>query len=103
MKVLPRAEKRAIMKSVRRGKRVDDPERARMAVEYAVNWARWCRWMAGLYSLLAVGNVVLAVVEPSWYRFVLAALWVIIAPAHFYNGFRAKRSIPLNQAIIGVG
>jgi hypothetical protein len=100
MKLLPRPEKRAIMKAVQRGRRVDDPARAAMAVEYATNYARMCRWIAFTYSIIAAFDILLAVLDPRWFEVVMALVWLVSAPMWFYISFRTTRSVRLNQALM---
>lgn len=103
MKALPRSEKRAIMKAVMRGKRVDDPARAAMAVQYAVNYTRIFRWIALAYSILAAIGLLLSVLDRRWPQLVPALGWLVIAPAWFYISVRTNRSVPLNRALVAGG
>jgi hypothetical protein len=93
------SERRAIMKSVQRGRRVDDPARARMAVKYAINFTRRCWLMALVFSLTAVSNVRQLARGLDWFRVVFALLGVLLVLVWFYLGLRSRRSLRLNQAL----
>jgi hypothetical protein len=100
MKSLPRAERRAITKTSQRGQRVDDPERAAMAIQYATEFSRRCRWGAVVYSILGAFSLLFGIVGVRWFQIALALGWLVLAAYSFYIAARTKRSIPLNQALI---
>jgi hypothetical protein len=100
MKVLPRADRRAIMRSVQRGRQVDDPAYAAIAIEYATRLVSVYRWVTILWALSAAANLITAVLDPTLLRIALPLLGLLAAAASLYGGRRIQRSIQRNQALV---
>jgi sulfite exporter TauE/SafE len=101
IEALPKAEKKAIAKSVQKSKPVDVPSMSTFALAYAPRYVR-SQWVLGaLWS--SVGVIVLQAaglrhVLISFVGVVLRA--VVLTAVPFYTPVRANRSIALNQALM---
>jgi hypothetical protein len=99
MDSLPLSEKRGIIKAVQRGKRVDDPARAGIAVEYAVRYTRWCLLEAVVFLLNGVTSLRGLARGFSWFSLVLGLVSLVGIAFFLYSGTRSRRSLRLNQGL----
>jgi hypothetical protein len=100
MNALPKAQKKAVIQAVTKGKPVPDASLASVAVEFASRWGRFEWWMSVGFLVLGLSSIALGVVGHHWFQLVLGLFWVGSTPFWFSQAVRAKRSIPLNQALL---
>jgi hypothetical protein len=100
LKALPARERNAVSRSARRGTAVGDPSLAMVAVEYARRWGRFNGWLGGVSLFLGVASLITGAIVHDWIKLAYGLFLSAVSLMWFYNAVRAKRSIPLNQALL---
>ena len=100
MKTLPRADKKSITKSVQNGRSVADSSLAALAVDYAPRFIRSQRILGAMWLFIGVLSFLDGGLGHDRFQIILGLVWSAGAAFVFYAAVRAKRSIPLNQALL---
>lgn len=100
MKLLPRAEQLAILRSVQRADSVDDPSQAMIAVEFAKRLRTVAKWLGWGFVFVGILTMALSAVWKDWIQLGVGVFLIAFGFYWFYRARRATRSSFLNEALL---
>lgn len=96
---LPHPHRKVIANSVVRGRVVENQTDAATAIAYALWMGRWCKWIAIVFAVVGLAQIVTSAILRDWFQLGLGALFVGLGAFYGWMLARLRRSVSLNEAI----
>jgi hypothetical protein len=97
--VIPHPQRKVVANSVVRGRAVENPDDAAVAIAWATWQARRYRWLAIGLVVVGLAQIVLDAIVRNWFQLGIGVLILGAGMVFGWTVIRMRRSISLNEAV----